>query len=58
MFDIIKFFEKLGEIVYISDIETKELVYINEIGRKTFGIYSEADYKNRKCYEVRDCNRY
>ncbi|MGP1441374.1 MAG: sensor domain-containing diguanylate cyclase [Anaerovoracaceae bacterium] len=52
MFDIIKFFEKLGEIVYISDIETKELVYINEIGRKTFGIYSEADYKNRKCYEV------
>ena len=41
--------EGMDEIIYVSDVETYELYYMNAQGRKITGIY---DYKGRKCYEV------
>lgn len=41
--------EDMDEIIYVSDVETYELYYMNAQGRKITGIY---DYKGRKCYEV------
>ena len=42
---------KLDAICYISDIETDELLYLNEIGRKHLGV-EKRDLTGRKCYEV------
>lgn len=39
----------MDEIIYVSDVDTYELYYLNAQGRKITGIY---DYKGRKCYEV------
>lgn len=38
------------EIVYVSDIATYELLYLNEFGKKAFGITRIG--KGRKCYEA------
>ena len=35
----------------ISDIETYDLLYINEPGRELFGVSSDEDIANFKCYE-------
>ena len=40
---------KLQEIIYVSDVETYELYFLNAIGVKNLEIKS---YKNKKCYEV------
>lgn len=40
----------LSELVYVSSIDTYELLYVNEAGRKIFG--EEIDRAGRKCYEV------
>ncbi len=41
--------EALDEIVYVSDLVTYELYYLNPAGRRLTGAY---DYKGRKCYKV------
>ena len=41
--------EALDEIVYVSDLSTYELYYLNPAGRRLTGVY---DYKGRKCYKV------
>lgn len=41
--------ESMDEVVYVSDIETYELYYLNAAGRQVTGVY---DYKGCKCYEV------
>ena len=41
--------ENLDEIVYISDMDSYELYYLNPAGRILTGIH---DYKGRKCYKV------
>lgn len=37
--------------LYISDIETYDLLYINEPGRELFGVGAEEDITKYKCYE-------
>ncbi|MCC8027871.1 MAG: sensor domain-containing phosphodiesterase [Clostridium sp.] len=44
MFDLI---EELSELVYIVDIDTYELLYMNRAGRDMFGL---EDISNIKCY--------
>lgn len=39
----------LDEIIYVSDVETYELYYLNPAGRSITGVH---DYKGRKCYKV------
>lgn len=41
--------EALDEIVYVSDLTTYELYYVNAAGRRMTGAH---DYKGRKCYKV------
>ncbi len=41
--------ECMDEIVYVSDIDSYELYYLNAAGRRLVGVY---DYKGKKCYEI------
>lgn len=45
-------FENLDEFVYVSDIETNELVYLNRKAVESLGLKSIDEIKGRKCYEV------
>lgn len=46
------FFEELDELVYISDIDTNELIYMNCCLRNSLGYGDEKKYTGKKCYEV------
>lgn len=41
--------EGMDEIIYVSDLDTYDLYYLNPAGRRLTGMY---DYKGRKCYQV------
>lgn len=47
-----QFFENLNEIVYVSEIETESLVYMNARLRKVLGIDDSKEYIGKKCYQV------
>ncbi len=47
-----EFFENLNEYVYVSDIDTNELVYMNRKILETNGFHSLKDIEGKKCYEV------
>ena len=47
--DIGNITESMDELVYVSDIDTYELYYMNAAGRRMTGVY---DYKGCKCYKV------
>ena len=36
--DVINLIDELDEIVYVSSLDTYELLYINEIGKKAMGL--------------------
>lgn len=44
-----KLINELEEIIYVSDPDTYEIYYVNEVGRKTMGF---DEYKGEKCYEL------
>ena len=46
------FFENINEIVYVADIETHELVYMNKKAMDVFGIGSLAEAKGQPCYRI------
>lgn len=50
--NIWSFLQNLDEFVYVSDIETNELVYLNRKAMDALGLKSADELKNRKCYEV------
>ncbi len=52
MTHIWELYEDLKEIVYVSDADTYEIVYINRYGREFFGLQSQDELKGRHCYEV------
>lgn len=39
----------ISELIYVADVETHELLFINEAGRKTFGV---EKLDGQKCYRV------
>ena len=47
--EIVNIVESMDEIIYVSDMDTRELYYMNAAGRKMTGIYN---YKGQKCYKV------
>lgn len=47
-----EFYEEMNEIVYVADIDSHEIVYMNRRARETYGIDSVDDIKGKKCYEV------
>ena len=47
-----EFFEKLDEMVYVSDVDTYELIYMNEHLRNSLGYQNHEEYVGKMCYEV------
>lgn len=47
-----EFFENLNEAVYVSEVETQSLIYMNARLRNVLGISDSAEYVGKKCYEV------
>ena len=47
-----EFFEELGERVYVSEVETNALVYMNASLRQSLGYQSNEGYCGEKCYHV------
>lgn len=50
--DLFAYFEELDEAVYISDVETNELVFINRHLREVLGLTEESSYKGKKCHKI------
>ncbi len=59
-----EWYENFSDIVYVTDLDTNELVYMNKVGRQRYGFSKPEDYIGKKCHNVlrhsdvscRDCN--
>lgn len=51
-----EFYEELNEIVYVVDIDSYELIYMNRKAREIYGVNSIEEIKGSKCYEVMSGN--
>lgn len=47
-----EFFENMEELVYVSDVDSYELLYMNKKAVQTFGFHSVEEVVGKKCYEV------
>ena len=47
-----EFFENMNELVYVSDVDTYEFIYMNKRALSICGLTSLEDVKGKKCYEV------
>lgn len=47
-----EFYEHMNEIVYVSDMDTYEIQYMNQKALDKYGFLSLAEVKGKKCYEV------
>ena len=47
-----EFYEEMNEIVYVVDMDSNEMVYMNRKAREIYGINSEEELKKKKCYEL------
>ena len=52
MTDFIEELDGMDELIYMSDIDTYELLYMNTCGLKQFNLKSRQELSGRKCYEV------
>lgn len=46
-----EFYNELNEIVYVVDIDSYEVVYMNRRAREAYGVEKD-DFQGRKCYEL------
>lgn len=59
--EIVNIVDGMDEIIYVSDMDSYDIYYMNPMGQKVTGVY---DYKGLKCYKVfqgadepcEDCN--
>jgi len=52
-----EFYEHMNEIVYVSDMDTYEIQYMNRKALDKYGFLSLDEVKGKKCYEVlQGCN--
>ena len=47
-----EFFENMKELVYVSDMDTYELLYMNKKARELYGFKSMEDLAGRRCHEL------
>ncbi|HJA93397.1 MAG TPA: EAL domain-containing protein [Candidatus Eisenbergiella merdipullorum] len=47
-----EYLEDLNEIIYVTDIQTNELYYMNRCAREKYSISSQEDYIGKKCYRL------
>ncbi len=45
-------FSRIWTSLYVTDVESCEIVYMNRCARMAFGCPSPEDYQNKKCYQV------
>ncbi len=45
-------YENLQEIVYVTDMDSYQVVYINRYGREQLGIRSVEEVQGQPCYQV------
>ncbi len=50
-------FYNLDELVYMTDMDTNELIYLNRIGLERYGFQKISDLRGKKCYDVLQNNR-
>ena len=46
------FFDNINEIVYVSDLENYELVYMNKKALEVYGINSLEEVRGRSCHQI------
>lgn len=46
------FFYNLDELVYMTDMDTDDLIYLNRIGLEKYGFKSIDDLRGKKCYDI------
>ncbi len=47
-----EFFENMNEYVYVSDMDSHELIYMNKKLREAYGLGSLKEIAGKKCYEL------
>lgn len=47
-----EFFENMDEVVYVSDVDSYELVYMNKKALELYGFQSLGELAGKKCYEI------
>lgn len=52
MEEIWKFFENMNEFVYVTDMDSNKLVYMNKKTLETYGFHSQEELAGKNCYEV------
>ncbi len=52
MSNIWEIYDKLQEIVYVTDMDTHEVIYINRFGLQRLGLSSMEDARGKLCYQV------
>ena len=52
MSKIWEFYETMDELVYVSDIDSHEMIYMNKKALLTYGFHSLDELAGKKCYEV------
>lgn len=50
--DIWEFYEEMNEIVYVADMDSCEMVYMNRKAREMYGIDSVEGLRGKKCHEM------
>ena len=46
------FFEKANELVYASDMDSQEILYMNRKALEIYGVSSIDEVRGKKCHEV------
>ncbi len=50
-------YEELRELVYVTDFDTYEMIYMNRFGRERFGINSVEELRGIHCHElIKNCS--
>ncbi len=44
--------DNIDNVVYVSDINNYNLLYLNRSGKEAVGVYNDEDYLNKKCYKI------
>ncbi len=58
MIKIWEFFENMNEFVYVSDMDSYELIYMNRKMLNLYGFHSLKEISGKKCYEVfQNCSK-
>lgn len=45
------FFEDINELIYVTDMESQEIIYMNKKALDTFNLHDLRDIQGMKCYE-------